>query len=229
MTSEQQVFISYSRSDQAYAEALGAWLDGHGVKTWFDRHLARGSRWEAEILARLDQASAVLVLMSRAAQRSAWVDRELRRALDRGTPVYPLLLEVNGMLRAVAHLQMDNVTGGAMPSLALCQRLPGFLVTEDDVARSLSLPQLAIAQRIADRVGVVGPHTPDGPAVAAIQMELLRVGLDPGPVDGVMRRETRDAIRQFQARRCHVPTADGIVGARILRILVSSSFGDLTA
>jgi len=229
LTSEQHVFISYCRANQDYANRLCSWLNGHGVRTWIDQRIARGTKWEPEIYAQLDIASALIVLISKAAQRSTWVEREVAHALHNGIPIYPLLLEVNGMLSSVAHLQLDNVSSGSMPSIQLCQRLPGFLVTESDLAQALTEEQKAIAQRVAERIGVIGPNTRDGPAVAAIQMELLRVGLDPGPVDGVLRPETRNAIREFQARRCHIPTADGIVGPRILTVLVNSSFGDLSA
>ena len=225
---QQHIFISYCRADQEYANALCTWLNGHGVHTWIDQRIARGAEWEAEISTQLDSAGALVVLMSKAARRSKWVDREVKRAMQNGTQVYPLLLDVNGMLPSVAHLQLENVTGGGMPSLHLCQRLPGFLVTENDLAEALTEQQKAIAKLIAARVGGVGPRTPNGPAVAAIQMELLRVGLDPGPVDGVCGRKTQDAIREFQARRCDMPTADGIVGPRILAILVNSSFGDMS-
>ncbi len=228
MPTAPHVFISYSRSNQDYANALCAWLNGHGVRTWIDQRIARGAQWESEIYAQLDASAALLVLMSKAAQRSSWVEREVRRAIHCRIPVYPLLLELNGMLPCAAHLQFDNVCSGGMPSLQLCQRLPGFLVTESDLAQALTDQQKAIAQRIATRVGAVGPNSRNGPAVAAIQMELLRVGLDPGPVDGVLTTKTLDAIREFQARRCHVPTADGLVGPRILTILVNSSFGDLS-
>lgn len=57
--------------------------------------------------------------------------------------------------------------------------------------------------------------------------ELLRVGLDPGPVNGVFGTRVAAAVREFQRRRCHVPTANGVVGPLTWAILANSSLGDL--
>jgi peptidoglycan hydrolase-like protein with peptidoglycan-binding domain len=53
------------------------------------------------------------------------------------------------------------------------------------------------------------------------------VGLEPGAIDGVFGEKTADAVREFQRRRCQVPTADGIVGPLTWMILVNSSLGNL--
>ena len=227
LTDQRQVFISYSRADLKYAKSLASWLDGHGVRCWFDQSIARGSKWETDIFANLDVAAAVLLLMSKAARRSPWVDREIERAEMKAIPVYPLLVEMNGMLPRAAHLQLDNVIDGRMPSLNICQKLPGFLVSERDVAAAISDEQRKIATRIFAQVGMVGSHTKNSLAIAALQLELMRVGLDPGPLNGKFGAKTRRAVIEFQARRCQEPLADGIAGPRTWAILINSSFGDL--
>jgi len=114
-----------------------------------------------------------------------------------------------------------------MPPLRFCQKLPGYLVSEMDIASNLTAEQRDIAHRIF--AAGCGPHQQGskGPGVAVLQGELLRVGLDPGPINGVFGKETFGAVREFQLRRCHVPTADGIVGLLTWTILVNSSLGDL--
>jgi hypothetical protein len=227
MAAEGHVFLSYSRVDRDYVTKLAEWFEGHGVKVWFDHDIDYGARWEAEILNQLDSSTVLLVVMSKSARRSSWVGREIDRAKDRQIQVLPVLLELDGILDQVADLQFENVVGGCMPGLRLCQKLPGFLVSEMDIANTLTTEQRAIAQRIVSASGGLLKRDSKGPMVAALQAELLRVGLDPGTVDGVFKEKTVDAVREFQRRRCHVPVADGIVGPLTWMILVNSSLGDL--
>lgn len=221
------VFLSYSRSDREYVSRLAGWLEGHGVKVWFDHDIDYGAKWKAEIQNQLDSAIAVLVVMSKSARGSAWVAREVKRAKRRRVPLVPVLLEPDGMVDCVADLQFENVTGGQMPGLRLCQKLPGFLVSEMDMAEALTPGQRDIARRIVSAAGGALRQGSRGPGVAALQAELLRVGLDPGPIDGVFGERTAGAVREFQRRRCLVPTADGIVGPLTWTILANSSLGDL--
>lgn len=221
------VFLSYSRVDRRYVTKLANWLEGHGVRVWYDHHIDFGSKWETEIEQRLDAAGAVLVVMSKAARRSRWVRREIDRAEQRRIPVLPILLTSDGIVDAAADFQFDNVIGGRMPSLRFCQRLPGFLVRERDIVDALSEEQSAIASRIFAAAGSGLRRGSKGPAVAALQVELLRVGLEPGPINGTFGAETQKAVVEFQRRRCHIPTADGIVGPLTWAILANSSLGDL--
>ena len=141
--------------------------------------------------------------------------------------IYPVLLEQDGMVDRIADLQFENVTGGQMPGLSFCQKLPGFLVRERDIAEALSIEQRNIARRIISSAGGGLHKGSKGPGVAALQTELHRVGLDPGPIDGIFGEKTANTGLEFQKRRCHVPTADGIVGPLTWMILVNSSLGDL--
>jgi transposase-like protein len=225
-TAGGHVFLSYSRVDCEYVSRLVEWLEGHGVDAWYDHDIDYGARWEADIERQLDSAAAVLVVMSRAARRSEWVARELARAKERQLPVLPVLLEPDGIVAGAADLQFDNVMGGRMPGLNFCQRLPGFLVSERDLVNALAPQQRDVAQRIMSAVGGLRPGS-KGPAVAALQVELLRVGLNPGPVNGVFGTQTVAAVREFQSRRCHLPTADAFVGPLTWAILANSSLGDL--
>lgn len=122
---------------------------------------------------------------------------------------------------------MENVLAGQMPGLRLCQNLPGFLVSEMDIANALTSNQPKLSEHIILLKGVL-KNGSRGPAVAALQVELLRVGLDPGRVNGIIGRKTFLAVRKFQARRCNQPTADGIVGHLTWMILINSSLGNLT-
>ena len=221
------VFLSYSRDDRDYVTKLAGWLEGHGVKVWFDHDIDYGAKWKAEIQSQLDASTVVLVVMSKSARRSRWVGREVDRAKQRHILILPVLLEPDGIVDRVADLQFENVAGGQMPGLRLCQKLPGFLVSEMDIANGLTAEQRDIAQHIVSAGGRYLRQGSKGPGVAALQVELLRVGLDPGPINGVFGEKTAGAVREFQRRRCQVVTADGMVGAPVWMILVNSSLGDL--
>jgi hypothetical protein len=223
------VFLSYSRDDRDYVSRLAEWLAGHGVKAWFDHDVDYGSKWEAEIKTQLDASAVVLVVMSKSARGSNWVRREIDRAKQRKIFILPLLLELDGIVDCIADLQFENVIGGQTPGLRLCQKLPGFLVSEMDIGNALTTTQRDIARHIISAAGGVLRRGSKGPGVAALQAELLRVGLDPGPIDCVFGQKTAGAVREFQRRRCHVPTADGIVGPLTWMILANSSLGDLAA
>lgn len=221
------VFISYSRNDRDYVTKLADWFEGHGVKVWFDHDIDYGAKWEAEIQNKLETSTVVIVVMSKSARGSSWVGREIDQARQRQIPIFPVLLEPDGIVDRIADLQFENVTGGLMPGLRFCQRIPGYLVREMDIADALNDEQRNIAKRIISAAGGGWHKGSKGPGVAALQTELLRVGLDPGPIDGVFGDKTANAVREFQARRCHMPTADGIVGPLTWHILVNSSLGDL--
>jgi hypothetical protein len=227
LATEGHIFISYSRDDRDYVTKLANWLEGHGVVVWFDHDIDYGVKWEDEIINKLDSSSVVLVVMSKSSRKSNWVSKEIDQAKKRKIMVYPLLLEPDGMVDRVADLQFENVTDGQMPGLTLCQKLPGFLVRERDIAEALSVEQRNIARRIISSAGGGLRKGSKGPGVAALQTELHRVGLDPGLIDGIFGEKTAKTVLEFQKRRCHIPTADGIAGPLTWMILVNSSLGDL--
>jgi hypothetical protein len=227
VTAGDHIFVSYSRDDRDYVTKLANWLEGHGVKVWFDHDIDYGAKWEAEIQKKLETSTVVLVVMSKSARNSSWVGREVDRAKQLKILIFPVLLEPDGIVDRVADLQFENIVGGQMPGLRFCQKLPGFLVREMDIANALNVEQRNIAKRIVSAAGSGLHKGSKGPGVAALQTELLRVGLDPGTIDGVFGEKTAGAVREFQERRCHIPTADGIVGPLTWNILVNSSLGDL--
>lgn len=83
------VFISYSRSDKAAANALAALLKNEGWSVWMDTGTLPGEAWDKAIERELDEAGCVLVLWSSIATESTWVRSEARRAMraDKLVPV----------------------------------------------------------------------------------------------------------------------------------------------
>jgi TIR domain len=62
-----EVFISYSKEDKEFCDALVAHLrslETQGIITWHDRQILPGTRWDEEIKARLNAADIILLLAS---------------------------------------------------------------------------------------------------------------------------------------------------------------------
>ncbi len=76
------LFISHSSADDAFVGKLRQQLSAHGVDGWIDsRQLRGGAVLWPEIAAAIEQASALLVVVSPAALQSVWVGKELQHAL----------------------------------------------------------------------------------------------------------------------------------------------------
>jgi hypothetical protein len=109
------VFISYSRDNRDYVQALVAHLRSQGLQVWFDDSLHAGtSQWVKAIESAIEGSIAVVPIMSRESDGSAWVDRELDLAQELHKPIVPLLLSGRCFLR-LRDRQYEDVTSGRMP------------------------------------------------------------------------------------------------------------------
>lgn len=79
------VFISYSKSDKAIAEALANDLKARGFDVWWDFDLYAGDDFHDMIRAEIAKAKAVVVIWSQTAVSSKWVRGEAQEADDLGT------------------------------------------------------------------------------------------------------------------------------------------------
>jgi TIR domain len=86
------IFISYSRSDKAFAERLYRELERFNVHGFMDdSDLAAGSEWSTRLRETVRNADAVLVILSKSAARSNWVLAEIGLADTLGKKVSPCL------------------------------------------------------------------------------------------------------------------------------------------
>jgi hypothetical protein len=112
----QHVFVSYRRADAAVADALMQRLETAGYGVWLDRSdIGGGSRWREEIEQALQQADAVIFLISQPALESDEVYRELARAIELGKAIVPLRLDAAPLygwfkekLGAIQHIEYDT-------------------------------------------------------------------------------------------------------------------------
>ena len=108
------VFISYAHADLAYVKTLTRALDEAGVRWWYDERLASGDRFPRVLRDRIDRCAAFVVVMSPAAHGSAYVAKEIRRALRGRRPIHPLLVS-GDPLPAVADIHYVSVENGLAP------------------------------------------------------------------------------------------------------------------
>src|SRR5712691_6770427 len=93
------VFISYSHQDERFATRLAAQLVKHKARVWIDQwELHVGDSLLERIQAAMQGASALIVILSKAAVDSEWCKKELSSGLlreleERKVVVLPVLME----------------------------------------------------------------------------------------------------------------------------------------
>lgn len=89
-----QFFISYSRKDKVFTEKLALDLKRRGIDIWLDIHQIKpGESWSHQIGKALDQAQAMVLILSPDSLASANVDDEWNYYLDVKKMVLPVLIE----------------------------------------------------------------------------------------------------------------------------------------
>ncbi|RZM81975.1 toll/interleukin-1 receptor domain-containing protein [Leptolyngbya iicbica] len=88
------VFISYTRQDSGVALRLANALQPYHLSTCLDvETLVAGEEFSVQVAREIAEARAVVLVLSRHAQRSHWVKQELVSALEGDKLVVPLLLD----------------------------------------------------------------------------------------------------------------------------------------
>ncbi len=102
-------FLSYSRLDQAFAAQLARDLRSNGIDLWFDQlDIAPGQNWDEAIHEALNNASAILFLVSAHSVKSENVLNEITVALDAKKSVIPLMLADVPVPLRIARMQRVN-------------------------------------------------------------------------------------------------------------------------
>jgi TolB-like protein/Flp pilus assembly protein TadD len=86
------VFLSYSREDQAIARAFAAGFEREDLSVWWDQVLDIGEAFDSATEQALDEAKAVVVLWSKRSVDSRWVRAEATQAQANGRLV-PVMIE----------------------------------------------------------------------------------------------------------------------------------------
>ena len=91
-TPRPDIFLSYSREDQAVARRYADALQREGFNVWWDQALSTGEAWDAVTEQALDSARSVVVLWSKSSVASRWVRAEATTA-DRNGVMMPVMIE----------------------------------------------------------------------------------------------------------------------------------------
>ncbi len=86
------VFLSYSRDDQATARRFAQGFERAGFSVWWDQTLNAGEAYDEVTEKALEDAKAVVVLWSKKSVASRWVRAEATQA-DRSGTLVPAMIE----------------------------------------------------------------------------------------------------------------------------------------
>jgi predicted nucleotide-binding protein len=90
---ENNVFISYSKNDDAIAKKLASQLKAQGISTWLDTNIEPGKLWADEIKNAIKSSSVMLVLVSKNYNESSWMTFERGVAYGLGKKIVPVLID----------------------------------------------------------------------------------------------------------------------------------------
>src|SRR6185295_1003979 len=86
------VYISYSKKNHEYARTLADKLINLGFGVWIDQRM-ENHYWEEITKTALQDAAAVVVLMSSDSHHNKWVQKEVHTANETHKPTFSLLLD----------------------------------------------------------------------------------------------------------------------------------------
>lgn len=90
----EYIFISHSAKDNEFTRMLADALSEDGFEVWVDfDDIGSGERWIQTIQNAIEDCAAMVVVMSRAARESEWVEREALLAMDLKKPIHTALID----------------------------------------------------------------------------------------------------------------------------------------
>jgi len=106
------IFLSHTAADAGVATRIAADLRGRGIRVILPQEeIAPGDRIASKVAAAIGRSDSVVVLMSRDAAASHWVQRELQVARDQSRRIIPVIVgdvEVPESLRDIRYLRLDS-------------------------------------------------------------------------------------------------------------------------
>lgn len=88
------VFISYSHTDKAVADAVCATLEGAKIRCWVaPRDILPGKRWGSSIIDAISKSRVCILILTARSNTSDQVLNEIERAVGKGIPILPIRTE----------------------------------------------------------------------------------------------------------------------------------------
>lgn len=194
------IFISYSKQDIDFVRYLRAMLESEGFWVWMDEaRLHPGDEWWDSIVQNIEQASAVIVVMSPNSLDSKWAQREILYAEKVNRPIFPVLLAGDNWSR-LADIQFEDMRDGLRAKLSRrfiaslggvqaaksATREIAFSIETDDI---MTFPSDVVALKYAR-----GFHGADHIAAMMLISKGVDVELMEPPMDEYRYFETQGAL-----------------------------------
>jgi WD40 repeat protein len=218
-TQKLKVFISYARTDMAFADRLVAALEARGIEVLIDRRdLPLLEEWQRELVAFIRKADAVVYLVSPASIHSRWCEWEIGEVLAQNKRLAPIVIamvpdnEIPEAIRRINFIpftppndfepQADKLRAALMANL-------GWLKEHT---------RLADLARRWDERGRPDALLMRGQDIAAAEQWLInRPGEAPRPTD--LHAAFITASRLAQIRRQRMTAAGSVVAAAVFAML----------
>jgi len=178
-TADGYVFVSYARDDEKSARAIIETIESAGYKVWWDGLIPGGERFGQEIAKALEAARAVVVLWSKNANESHWVQDEAGSARDRHKLV-PLSLDGERPPLGFRQFQCIDVSRGGLkstsPAMQRALKAIGDIIGRAPQEIPAARPQFRLSRRAALGTGAAV-------TIAAGGFAAWRAFLAPGSAD----------------------------------------------
>ena len=174
-------FLSYSRSDEAFALRLARDLRAQGIRLWVDRLDIRPSEhWDRAVERAVSECRGIVVVLSPRSVVSDNVADEISFAIDGGKSVLPVMIEKCNLPLRIARKQVVDATANYQKALDQC-------VAELRRGNEPASPQEVTAQ-------------PQTPAIAAADIEVVARILVHylGPIAPALARRESKASRTIE-------------------------------
>jgi hypothetical protein len=103
------VFISYASQDAAVANAIVENLEQQGLKCWLaPRDVKPGAQYADAIVGAINEAKAVVLLLSQNAVVSSHVGREIERAASKHKPIIAVRIDAATLSRALEYFLSES-------------------------------------------------------------------------------------------------------------------------
>ncbi len=119
----QPVFLSYASADAATAQQICEFLESHGVSCWMaPRDVKPGAQYADAIVEAINEAKALVLVLSGSAVASAHVGKEVERASSKRKPIIAFRVDACALNRALEYFLSESQwidAAAGVPALAM--------------------------------------------------------------------------------------------------------------
>src|SRR5271167_2931270 len=103
------IFISYAANDAETANSACRYLEGRGVNCWIaPRNVKAGAQYADAIVRAINEAAAVVVVMSASAMASSHVRREVERAAAKHKQIIAFRIDAAALIPALEYFLSES-------------------------------------------------------------------------------------------------------------------------